>query len=106
MKERGLACVLAVFLGGIGAHQYYLGNTKKGLLMTLFSISFIPYIISLYDLFVIASMNKDKFDRIYNPEFVRSATTDFKSLESLHVLKERGAISEEEFHREKQKLIA
>lgn len=106
MKERGLACVLAFFLGGIGGHQYYLGNTTKALLMTLFSITFIPSFIALYDFFVIAFMSKDKFDQIYNPEFVRTPKTDFQGLESLHALKERGAISEEEFHREKQKLIA
>ncbi len=36
-KSRAIAGVLAILLGGLGIHAFYLGNTKKGIIHLLLS---------------------------------------------------------------------
>ena len=52
--------LLALFLGGIGAHDFYVGKTVKGLIKLAFCWTGIPTIISLFNI-VGALMNKDEF---------------------------------------------
>lgn len=46
-KSRAGAAILCFFLGGLGAHQFYVGNTTKGVFMLIFCFSGIPFIISI-----------------------------------------------------------
>lgn len=48
-KSRISAALLALFLGGIGIHHFYLGNTTKGVLYLLFFWTAIPAIIALFE---------------------------------------------------------
>lgn len=48
-KNKIVAILLAYFLGTFGAHKFYLGKTKQGILFILFSITGIPTILSLID---------------------------------------------------------
>jgi TM2 domain-containing membrane protein YozV/rRNA maturation protein Nop10 len=41
-KNKMVAGLLALFLGGIGAHHFYLGNIGMGILYLVFSWTFIP----------------------------------------------------------------
>lgn len=43
------AGLLALFLGGIGIHQFYIGNSKKGILYLLFFWTFVPAILAFID---------------------------------------------------------
>ena len=52
--------LLAVFLGGIGAHDFYVGKPVKGLIKLLFCWTGIPVIISLFNI-IGALMNKQNF---------------------------------------------
>lgn len=52
-KSRAVACLLALFLGWMGAHKFYMGNTKAGILYLLFSWTGIPMIIALVEVFII-----------------------------------------------------
>ena len=52
--------LLAVFLGGIGAHDFYVGKPVKGLIKLAFCWTGIPTIISLFNI-IGALMNKDDF---------------------------------------------
>lgn len=45
MKRRIVAGLLALFLGGLGFHKFYLGKSKFGLLFLVFVWTFIPSII-------------------------------------------------------------
>lgn len=45
MKRRIVAGLLALFLGGLGFHKFYLGKSKVGLLFLVFVWTFIPSII-------------------------------------------------------------
>ena len=46
MKSRGVAILLALLLGGIGAHHFYLGNMGRGILFLLFCWTFVPLILA------------------------------------------------------------
>ena len=52
--------LLALFLGGIGAHDFYVGKPAKGLIKLVFCWTGIPTIISLFNI-IGALMNKDDF---------------------------------------------
>ncbi|MEX1366045.1 MAG: NINE protein [Nannocystaceae bacterium] len=66
MKDKNVAAILALFLGGIGVHKFYLGRIGAGILYMVFSLTFIPSLLGLIDFFVLALMDKDEFDRRYN----------------------------------------
>jgi TM2 domain-containing membrane protein YozV len=48
-KSRMVAALLAFFLGGLGAHKFYLGQTGWGILYLLFCWTFIPTLVSLVE---------------------------------------------------------
>lgn len=50
-----VAGVLALLLGGIGVHKFYLGRMKQGLLFLLLSWTFIPGIIAFIEGILILS---------------------------------------------------
>lgn len=52
--------LLALFLGGIGAHDFYVGKPVKGLIKLVFCWTGVPTIISLFNI-IGALMNKDEF---------------------------------------------
>lgn len=52
--------LLALFLGGIGAHDFYVGKTGKGLIKLAFCWTGIPSIIALFNI-IGALMNKQNF---------------------------------------------
>lgn len=52
--------LLALFLGGIGAHDFYVGKTGTGLIKLAFCWTGIPSIISLFNI-IGALMNKQNF---------------------------------------------
>lgn len=52
-KDKNTAVLLAVLLGGIGAHRFYLGETTAGVLFLLFSWTWIPLIIGIVEAFTI-----------------------------------------------------
>lgn len=66
MKDKNVAAILALFLGAIGVHKFYLGRIGAGILYMMFSWTFIPSVLGLIDFFVLALMDKDEFDRRYN----------------------------------------
>lgn len=61
MKNRGIAIVLALFLGWIGVHRFYLGQIGRGFLFLLFSWTGIPAIIALIDVIRYVVMGQRAF---------------------------------------------
>lgn len=62
-KSKGVAALLAFFLGGFGIHKFYLGQTLWGIIYLLFFWTFIPAIISLFEVFILLFMNESEFNR-------------------------------------------
>ena len=128
MKDKNTAALLAFFLGGLGAHRFYLGQTGLGFVCLIFCWTFIPAFIALIDFVLFLTMSKESFDRKYqhamyqnapmnmpqftnqiinnytphSPAIVNDMTTE---IERLHSLKERGIITQTDFDDAKRRLI-
>ena len=66
MKDKNTAAILALFMGTIGVHKFYLGRIGAGILYLVFSLTFIPTVLGLIDFFILALMDQDEFNRRYN----------------------------------------
>ena len=73
-RNRVVAFLLTLFLGGFGAHRYYLGEIKIGILYTLFVWTFIPAVVALVELFLILG----RTDR-YNERMAAEVATKVKA---------------------------
>ena len=49
MKSRILAAVLAIFLGGLGIHKFYMGKIGWGVVYLLFCWTGVPAIVALVE---------------------------------------------------------
>lgn len=65
-KSKTTAIILALFLGGLGIHQFYLGNNLRGLIYLIFCWTFIPIIIALFDILILLTMSRESFNLKYN----------------------------------------
>lgn len=66
MKDKNVAAILALFLGGLGVHKFYLGRIGTGVLYLVFCLTVIPWVLGLIDFFVLALMDSDEFHRRFN----------------------------------------
>ena len=66
MRNRIVAAVLALVLGSLGAHKFYLGRHLAGVLYLLFSWTFIPAILGVFEGIGYLIMDQNEFDRSYN----------------------------------------
>ena len=128
MKDKTTAGILALVLGGIGGHKFYLGQTGMGVLYLLFCFSTIPFILGLIEGVSYLTMSQGAFDAkfngVYQPMLAPpqnivvnvsnntalaaggSGGSDLASqIKQLHELKIAGALTEDEFSSEKQKLL-
>ena len=69
MKNRTTAILLCAFLGGLGVHRFYLGQTGKGLLylFTLGLVGLLPTI----DFIIWLLGSKESFDAKYNAQAIQ-----------------------------------
>jgi TM2 domain containing protein+B7201 len=62
MDNKKLAAILfAFFLGGIGAHKFYVGDVLMGIFYLLFCLTFIPSILGVIDAILFIGMYDDEF---------------------------------------------
>lgn len=66
MKSKGTAILLCFFLGGFGAHKFYLGQTGAGVVYLLFCWTFIPAIIAFIEMIILICMSEQDFNAKYN----------------------------------------
>lgn len=64
-KNRVAAALLALFLGGLGVHKFYLGQVGLGILYLLFCWTFIPGIIALVEFVIFITMSDEVFASKY-----------------------------------------
>jgi TM2 domain-containing membrane protein YozV len=63
--------LLTFFLGGIGAHKFYFGENKKGMLYLLLCWTFIPSIIAFFELPSVKKRVEEYNDRLAFEVFTR-----------------------------------
>lgn len=125
MKSKTTAGILAILLGGLGAHKFYLDRALQGILYFIFCWTFIPAVVSLVEGIIYLTMSDESFNAKYNagalllqaqPQNIvvnvsnSAANTSggdmAERLRSLVDLKTSGALTEEEFVAQKQRLLA
>lgn len=65
-KDRHMAALLALLLGGFGIHHFYLGNTLLGVLYILFCWTLIPAFVAFIEGIVFLCTSTSSFDAQYN----------------------------------------
>lgn len=65
-RSRTTAAVLAFFLGGLGAHKFYLGRIGWGIVYLLFCWTFIPSVIAFVEFIVYLCKSDEEFSAKYN----------------------------------------
>lgn len=66
MKNKSTAIVLAFFLGWLGIHRFYVGNTVLGILYLVFSITLIPAFVAFIDAIVWLTWSDEKWNLKFN----------------------------------------
>lgn len=64
-KDRTTAAILALFLGGLGAHHFYLGNTGRGIIYLVFVWTFIPMLVGLIEGIIYLTKSDEEFQQQY-----------------------------------------
>ncbi len=64
-KSRVTAGFLAIFLGGIGVHKFYLGSVGWGVVYLIFSWTWIPAILGIIEGIIYFSMSDHSFKEKY-----------------------------------------
>ena len=68
MKSKAVAVLLALFLGGIGMHKFYLGKPLWGIIYLVFCWSYIPSIISFVEGIIYLCTSENEFQAKYGKE--------------------------------------
>lgn len=65
-KSRLAAILLAFFLGGFGAHKFYLGSIGLGILYLLFCWTGIPVIVAIIEMIIYICTSDQDFSAKYD----------------------------------------
>ena len=76
-KDATVGVLLALFLGGFGAHKFYMGHIGLGVLYLLFFWTFIPAIVALVEIFLMP-----RRVRKHNSDTARQIVQEIKALRS------------------------
>ena len=63
--DKYLYIILAVFLGDFGAHKFYAGRIRTGVLYLLFCWTLVPWFISIFDIIRGCGKVKDTENKIW-----------------------------------------
>lgn len=66
MKNKTTAGLLAIFLGWIGVHKFYLDRAGQGIVYIIFSWTLIPLIVSIIEGIIYLTMTEEAFNLKYN----------------------------------------
>lgn len=69
-RDRMTAVILALTLGGFGAHKFYLGEKLQGYGHLIFCWTLIPFLLSWIDAIQLYSMSRVSFNLTYNVEAI------------------------------------
>lgn len=67
-KSKLAAGLIAIFLGFIGIHKFYLGQTGWGIVYLLFCWTWIPALVGLIEGIIYLCMSDENFDAKYNAQ--------------------------------------
>jgi len=95
MKNKNIAGLLALFLGALGIHRFYLGQTGLGIMYIV--LIFISPIISFIDAIIFFSMDSENFNIKYNKKYYKAVKREGLSKE--RVEKKPNRVSKKNYSR-------
>ncbi len=113
MKNRITAALLAILLGGLGIHKFYLDKSGTGILYILFCWTGIPSIIGLVEGILYLTQSDEEFrvqqglSSVVNTSgtFGGSSVSAADELRKYKDLYDEGIITREEFEKKKRELL-
>lgn len=66
MRNKTIAGLLAIFIGGLGIHKFYLGKYIQGIIYLLFMWTWMPMIVSCIEAIIFFCMSEEDFNLAYN----------------------------------------
>lgn len=118
MKNKIVAAVLALLVGWIGVHKFYLGQSGAGIAYLLFSWTGIPAIIAFFECIGLLLMSDQSFDAKFNGGLPSNHTISFNppshhesskdkagTLGELKKLYEADIITAEEYEEKRRKIL-
>ena len=106
MKSKTTAGLLAIFLGGLGIHKFYLGQNLRGFLYLIFCWTRIPSIIGVFEGLSYFTHTDERRNEKYNDGKDASGEDVYDKLLKLDTLKEKGILTEEEYEEKAKQLKA
>jgi TM2 domain-containing membrane protein YozV len=71
-RSRSTAILWALFLGGVGAHKFYLGRPGWGLTYLLLFCTGVPALVGFCELVLMLFMSDAEFDRRHNTYYLQT----------------------------------
>ncbi len=107
MRNRIIAALFAFFLGGFGAHKFYLGQTGWGILYLVFCWTFIPSVAGFVEFVILLTTSDQAFDRRFNQGILPNydPLQQAQSIEKLNDLRIKGLITDEEFEAKRRQFL-
>jgi TM2 domain-containing membrane protein YozV len=68
-KDKMVAGVLAILLGGLGIHHFYLGNTNLGIIYLVLALFGVAPVLGIVDGIIYLTKPEDQFQRNYHNWF-------------------------------------
>lgn len=105
-KNRSIAILLTFFLGALGIHKFYLGYNFAGVMYLIFSWTFIPALLSIFDFIGLLLMSDQAFNAQYNGNIILpSQNNSISSLSELKKLYDQGIITADEYEEKRRKFL-
>jgi TM2 domain-containing membrane protein YozV len=114
-KDKTIAILLVFFLGGIGVHKFYLGETTAGVIYLIFCWTLIPSIIAFFEFIGMLMMSDQTFNARYNGAIAgggfqynlpqESSRDKAAAMAELKGLYDQGIITAEEYETKRRKLL-
>ena len=108
MKTRTNAIIWCFFLGGAGAHKFYLGQNGWGIVYLLFCWTAIPSLAAFIEFIMLLVMSDTDFNNRFNAGAFQATTSVKDSTSALSDLKklyDEGVITAEEYEEKRKKLL-
>ena len=101
-KSRLFAAFLAIFLGGLGIHKFYLGRVTQGIFYLIFSVTFIPFLLGIIQGFGYL-LSTDEFFYEWNVKTSKQRDKEYMLEKELKLQEEEEERLEHEYLLEKRR---
>ncbi len=107
MRNRIVAGLFGIFLGGFGIHKFYLGKIGQGIFYIVFSWTLIPSFIGFIEGIIYLSMSEESFNQKYNRALTAKMTaqTALSQLSELKTLMDNGVITPAEYEERRERMV-